>query len=44
MLVAERYDEIVRLVSEWGSMRVTELSELFRVTEETIRRDLDAPS
>ncbi len=42
MLVAERYDEIVRLVSERGSIRVTELSDRFGVTEETIRRDLDA--
>ncbi len=42
MLVAERYDEIVRLINERGSIRVTELSELFGVTEETIRRDLDA--
>ena len=42
MLVAERYDEIARLVSERGSIRVTELSGLFGVAEETIRRDLDA--
>lgn len=41
MLVAERYDQIVRLVNERGSIRVTELSELCGVTEETIRRDLD---
>lgn len=41
MLVAERYEMIVRLVNERGSMRVTELSELCVVTEETIRRDLD---
>lgn len=41
MLVAERYDMIVRLVNEKGSMRVTELSEQCQVTEETIRRDLD---
>ncbi len=42
MLVAERHDRIVQLVNERGSMRVTELSETFGVTEETIRRDLDA--
>ncbi|WP_046214414.1 DeoR/GlpR family DNA-binding transcription regulator [Paenibacillus wulumuqiensis] len=41
MLVAERYDMIVKLVNEKGSMRVTELSERCQVTEETIRRDLD---
>ncbi|NEW09065.1 DeoR/GlpR transcriptional regulator [Paenibacillus sp. SYP-B3998] len=41
MLVAERYEKIVQLVSERGSIRVTELSELCQVTEETIRRDLD---
>lgn len=42
MLVVERYDQILRLVNERGSIRVTELSERFGVTEETIRRDLDA--
>ncbi|WP_054955984.1 DeoR/GlpR family DNA-binding transcription regulator [Paenibacillus dakarensis] len=41
MLVAERYEKIVHLVNERGSIRVTELSELCGVTEETIRRDLD---
>jgi DeoR family transcriptional regulator, L-fucose operon activator len=41
MLVAERYEKIVQLVNERGSMRVSELSELCQVTEETIRRDLD---
>lgn len=41
MLVAERYEKIVGLVNERGSIRVTELSELCEVTEETIRRDLD---
>ncbi|AJY76227.1 DeoR/GlpR family DNA-binding transcription regulator [Paenibacillus beijingensis] len=41
MLVAERYEKIVQLVNEKGSMRVSELSELCEVTEETIRRDLD---
>ncbi len=40
MLVAERYENIVRIVNERGSSRVTELSEIFSVTEETIRRDL----
>lgn len=41
MLVAERYERIVRLVNERGSIRVTELADLCEVTEETIRRDLD---
>jgi DeoR family transcriptional regulator, L-fucose operon activator len=41
MLVAERYEFIVSLINERGSIRVTELSELCEVTEETIRRDLD---
>lgn len=41
MLVAERYEKIVQLVNERGSIRVSELSELCNVTEETIRRDLD---
>ncbi|MEK8126516.1 DeoR/GlpR family DNA-binding transcription regulator [Paenibacillus filicis] len=41
MLVAERYELIVQLVNERGSIRVSELSELCGVTEETIRRDLD---
>lgn len=41
MLVAERYEKIVGLVNERGSIRVSELSDLCQVTEETIRRDLD---
>lgn len=41
MLVAERYERIVELVNDRGSIRVSELSELCGVTEETIRRDLD---
>jgi DeoR/GlpR family transcriptional regulator of sugar metabolism len=41
MLAAERWHKIVQLVNDRGSMRVAELSELFGVTEETIRRDLD---
>jgi DeoR family L-fucose operon activator len=41
MLVAERYEMIVGLVNDRGSIRVSELSELCLVTEETIRRDLD---
>jgi DeoR/GlpR family transcriptional regulator of sugar metabolism len=41
MLVAERHQKIVELVNERSSIRVTELSEIFSVTEETIRRDLE---
>lgn len=41
MLVAERQRRIVELVNERESVRVTELSRLFEVTEETIRRDLE---
>ncbi|MFI2858287.1 DeoR/GlpR family DNA-binding transcription regulator [Paenibacillus sp. JSM ZJ436] len=41
MLVVERYEKIVQLVNERGSIRVSELSEICGVTEETIRRDLD---
>jgi DeoR family L-fucose operon activator len=41
MLVAERYEKIVQVVNDRGSIRVSDLSKLFDVTEETIRRDLD---
>lgn len=41
MLVAERHEKIVQVVNERGSVRVSELSEICQVTEETIRRDLD---
>ena len=41
MIVAERRRKIVELVNERLSIRVTELSEIFSVTEETIRRDLE---
>lgn len=41
MLVAERHRKIVDVVNERLSIRVTELSKLFHVTEETIRRDLE---
>lgn len=41
MLVAERQQKIVKLINERKSIRVTELSQLFSVTEETIRRDLE---
>lgn len=41
MLVAERHRKIVDVVNEKVSVRVTELSKIFKVTEETIRRDLE---
>ncbi|CAG7617611.1 DeoR/GlpR family DNA-binding transcription regulator [Paenibacillus allorhizosphaerae] len=41
MLVAERHREIVNVLDQEGSVRVTELARLFQVTEETIRRDLE---
>lgn len=41
LLAAERHEKIVELVNERGGIRVSELSELLGVTEETIRRDLD---
>ncbi|MDY0393657.1 DeoR/GlpR family DNA-binding transcription regulator [Virgibacillus halophilus] len=41
MLVAERQQKIVGLVNERKSIRVTELSQIFGVTEETVRRDLE---
>ncbi|UPT59435.1 DeoR family transcriptional regulator [Geobacillus thermoleovorans] len=41
MLAAERQQKIVEIVNERLSVRVSELSKLFSVTEETIRRDLE---
>lgn len=41
MLVAERQQKIVELVNQRKSVRVSELSKMFEVTEETIRRDLE---
>lgn len=41
MLAADRQKQIVDLVNLRASVRVTELSEIFSVTEETIRRDLE---
>ncbi|SDK01465.1 DeoR/GlpR family DNA-binding transcription regulator [Sediminibacillus albus] len=41
MLVAERQQKIVELVNERKSIRVSELSRIFSVTEETIRKDLE---
>ena len=41
MLVAERRKKIIDIVNDKKSIRVTELSKMFSVTEETIRRDLE---
>lgn len=41
MLAAERRANIARMVEQHGSVRVADLSRLFDVTEETIRRDLE---
>jgi DeoR/GlpR family transcriptional regulator of sugar metabolism len=41
MLIADRFKKIEKIVNERGSIRVTELSQLCEVTEETIRKDLD---
>lgn len=41
MLAAERQQKIVELVNQKRSIRVAEISKLFSVTEETIRRDLE---
>ena len=41
MLAIDRRNEILEKVQRDGSVRVTELSQRFDVTEETIRRDLE---
>lgn len=41
MLIAERHQKIIDLVNERQSIRVSELSQIFSKTEETIRRDLE---
>jgi DeoR family transcriptional regulator, L-fucose operon activator len=41
MLVAQRFEKIIQALEEKGSIRVSELSDMCGVTEETIRRDLD---
>jgi len=41
MLLVERHRKIVEAVNRQTSLRVTELSGMFGVTEETIRRDLE---
>ena len=41
MLLIERQLEILKLINSSGSTRVADLATQFKVTEETIRRDLD---
>lgn len=41
MLPEERRQQIVQLINGHGSVYVPELSKMFKVTEETIRRDLE---
>ncbi|MHB1405834.1 MAG: DeoR/GlpR family DNA-binding transcription regulator [Desulfitobacteriaceae bacterium] len=41
MLAEDRRKKIIGLLDESGSVRVAQLSNLFKVTEETIRRDLE---
>lgn len=43
-LAPQRQDELARLLDERGTMRTVELAEFFRVTDETIRRDLQVLS
>ena len=42
MLARERQNKIVEIVNKEGSVLVKELSELFKVTEDSIRKDLSA--
>ena len=41
MFAEERQQEMVKLLYESGAIKVNQLSKLFGVTEETIRRDLE---
>ena len=41
MMALERQRRIVELVNDRGSVRVAEISKIFDVTPETVRRDLD---
>jgi DeoR/GlpR family transcriptional regulator of sugar metabolism len=41
MLAIERKESIINIIRKERSVRVNELAEMFQVTEETIRRDLD---
>ena len=41
MSAAQRRDDLLQLLEEAGSVSITELSQRFRVSEMTVRRDLD---
>jgi len=41
MRAEDRREEIIRYLNEQGLVKVTELSNIFQVTEETVRRDLE---
>lgn len=41
MLAANRHEEIIKLINKDRFVKVSQLSKLFEVSEETIRRDLD---
>jgi len=41
MLAANRYEEIMKLLNKDRFVKVSQLSKLFNVSEETVRRDLD---
>lgn len=42
MLATERQNQILALIEERGSVRTVDLAAEFEVTDETIRRDLQA--
>ena len=42
MLTEKRYEVILKCLNEKNSITVTELKELFGISESTIRRDLTA--
>lgn len=41
IIAAERQKEILKLLSDNGSVKIGQLAEIFKVSKETIRRDLD---
>ena len=40
MFLEERYDKIIKMVEDKGRMSVKDLSSIFKVTEDCIRKDL----
>ena len=42
MLTEQRYEEILKLVEQKKSVTVAEICELFRISESTARRDINA--